>query len=129
MLEDSFLLNEKLVEKLFGKGIARDLKLLTKRPKNGYLSRMRKHGSVRVLIVKLCDRLHNLRTLHNCSRRKQLKQIRETREKYVPLADLLILELPAKDCWQGEYLKGEIERIYYSFEREFGQSEHEVVYA
>lgn len=117
ILEDSFLLNEKLIERLFGRVVVRDLDLLTKKPKNGYLIRLRLYGSARTIRVKLSDRLHNLRTLHRCSKRKQRKQILETRAKYIPLADLLITKLSSRNRWQGEYLRREIERICDRFER------------
>jgi GTP diphosphokinase / guanosine-3',5'-bis(diphosphate) 3'-diphosphatase len=111
VLEDSHILSPYRVELNFGKEVVVGLRLLTKKPKTGYLNRLETYGDTKMITVKLCDRLHNLRTLHGCTKAKQQRQIEETRKYYLPLADLLIKNLPHKEKWRGEYLKERMERI------------------
>lgn len=49
-----------------------------------FLAAVRK--DVRVLLIKLADRLHNLSTCHSLSRDAQVKNVKETEVFYIPLA-------------------------------------------
>lgn len=111
VLEDSHILSPYRIELNFGKEVVIGLKLLTKKPKEGYLKRLSTYGDNKTILVKLCDRLHNLRTLKYCTRKKQKEQIEETRSHLLPLALLLVERLPKKDKWRGEYIQSEIETI------------------
>ncbi len=87
VMEDSFILTWADVEFIFGKRVCTLVKLLTKEtglPKDQYFPRLLS-GPPEAWLIKLADRLHNLETLSSCTPQKQLKQIKETREKYFPL--------------------------------------------
>lgn len=108
ILEDSYLLGEHRIMVNFGRPVAFWVKLLTKKDKNIYYERLMGCGIWQVLMVKLCDRLHNLRTLSGCSKEKQLRQVQETNKYFPALADKLISLLTRKNKWRGEYLKKQI---------------------
>lgn len=87
--EDAYLLSPYRIGMNFGEEIALDLRALTKLPRGKettreYLERVIARGP-RTIVVKLCDRLHNLRTLHRRPEEKRLAQIEESLSYHVPL--------------------------------------------
>lgn len=108
IVEDSFILSWNRIEKNFGREVTLGIKLLTKQPKDGYCERLTEFGEPDVILVKLCDRLHNMRTLGGCNRQKQLTQIEETRQKFLPMCDILINRLTQEHKWRGEYIKNQL---------------------
>lgn len=88
------------IENNFGKEIYNLVKGITKLGKIKYrgIERYRKNlrkmflamaQDIRIIMIKFCDRLHNLRTLENLSEEKQQRITKETLEIYVPVAELL----------------------------------------
>ena len=97
VLEDSFI-KKSYLEKLFGKDIVAivdgvsnlnklDFDSIEDRNANN-LQKMALAMSkdIRVIIVKLCDRLHNMRTIEFLPREKQIRKSIETMELYGPIA-------------------------------------------
>jgi guanosine-3',5'-bis(diphosphate) 3'-pyrophosphohydrolase len=98
-IEDTVATPEE-VEKLFGKNIARLVDGVTKLSKIEAQSESQRaaenlrkfllamSGDIRVLLVKLADRLHNMRTLHFIrSEEKRRRIAKETMDIYAPLAE------------------------------------------
>lgn len=95
-IEDTNVTAEE-IEKEFGKEILFLVEGVTKLGKLKYQGRERYNESlrklfiamsqdIRVLIIKLCDRLHNIETLEYVKKEKQLRIAKETLEIYAPLA-------------------------------------------
>lgn len=88
------------VEKEFGQEIANLVKGITKLGKIKYrgIERYKENlkkmflamtNDLRIVFIKFCDRLNNLRTIENLPEEKQKRIARETLEIYVPIAGLL----------------------------------------
>ena len=96
-VEDTDATHEE-IERLFGKQIGRLVDGLTKIEKLDLVSKQARQGEnfrkllmavaedIRVLLVKLADRLHNMRTLHFVPLDKRARVAQETLDIYAPLA-------------------------------------------
>jgi GTP pyrophosphokinase len=99
-IEDSDVTRED-IQKIFGPGVADIVEGVTKLTRIEFESREEKQAEnfrkmllamakdIRVVLVKLCDRLHNMRTLNFFSEEKQRRIAQETQDIYAPLANRL----------------------------------------
>src|SRR3989344_9353246 len=98
--EDQFV-PRGMVKKLFGQEVNEALKILshekpfykrhgkidkTSEDKKEYFDLIRQ-GSLLMKRVKLADRLNNMETLQFCTKEKQLRKIKETRDYILPIAE------------------------------------------
>ena len=90
-IEDTADLSPELLEHCFGTDIVTMIKVLSKVPKEGYIERLQNCHNWKVLAIKMCDRLDNLRSLiiPGTTLEFQERQIKETKEKYFPIFDRL----------------------------------------
>jgi guanosine-3',5'-bis(diphosphate) 3'-pyrophosphohydrolase len=100
-LEDCASVTHRKLENEFGKDIADIVQGVTKLTRVKFESQEEKQAEgfrkmllamakdIRVVMVKLCDRLHNMRTLFHLPDEKQRRIALETQEIYAPLANRL----------------------------------------
>ena len=101
VVEDGDNITVAMVNEMFGPSIGSMVDGVTKLTKTGKTSVLNKEeaqaenlrkmflaiaSDVRVVIIKLTDRLHNMRTLNHCSEEKRIRKSKETLEVYAPLA-------------------------------------------
>ena len=89
----------KEIREMFGEDVATLVNVVTKKKKNHYETSLQVdnykqmlqsiHYDIRALLLKLADRLHNMRTLKSMLPHKQLKIASETDYFYAPLANRL----------------------------------------
>ncbi len=110
------------IERLFGKKVAKIIDGLTKisgvfdqgsseQAENFRKMLLTLSDDVRVILIKLADRLHNMRTLESMPRAKQLKIANETIYLYAPLAHRLGL-YGFKSELEDLYLKYSDSKVY-----------------
>ncbi len=115
-VEDTLATIEEL-EEMFGRDVARIVDGVTKISQIEFQSKIQKQAEnirkmilamskdIRVLLVKLADRLHNMRTLQYQKHHKRVKIARETLDIYAPLASRLGID----------WMKRELEDLAFSF--------------
>ncbi len=115
-IEDSYV-DKKEIEEYFGKeiaelvdGVTKISKIPLKTSEDSKVENFRKmilamSKDIRVILIKLADRYHNMQTLSYLSPEKQIEIARETFEIYAPLAHRLGIE----------WLKGELEDTSFKY--------------
>lgn len=116
VLEDTDVKKEDL-ETMFGKEIAELVNGVSRVKSLRYLSSANENNEslrkmflamakdIRVIFIKLADRLHNMRTLDCVSHEHQIRKSLDTRDVYIPIAERLGLS----------NLKGELEDICFKY--------------
>ena len=111
-IEDTGSTHEEIA-KLFGPAVADLVEGVTKLTRVQYTSKeeeqmenlrkmlMAMAKDIRVILIKICDRLHNMRTMNYQSARKQREKALETMEIYAPIAHRLGMQ---KIKWELEDL-------------------------
>ncbi len=135
VLEDSKITREEIVEE-FGEEIALLVDGVTKLTRIQFKTKEEQQAEslrkmflamaddIRVVLIKLADRLHNMRTLGYMNREKQLEKAQETLDIYAPLAHRLGM---SRLKWELEdlcfrYLKPE---MYYEVSRKIAANRKE----
>lgn len=116
--EDQHILTERRIRINFKDLVAKGVKFVTKdeHSKSVFFPRLFECGQWRPMLVKLADRIHNMRTLGDCSQEKQKNQVKETREYYFRLCDIAEKIIPKKYALAVVYARIELERLCKKYE-------------
>lgn len=106
--EDTWELTIEMIEHCFGTDIATMVARCSKKPKREFLKRLIQYATWQILVVKLADRLDNLRSLGTTSVAFRRKQLRETEQHYYALAVKLTRIIPEEYRYAAVYLRHQI---------------------
>lgn len=122
IIEDTKDVDREFLSFCFGAEVADIVAVLSKAPKEGYIQRLLNFYDKRALVVKAADRLDNLRSMYGASEAFRRKQVKETKEHYLPMfagliadsqgerrawANYLYFEIAAQVCAHTAILDGE----------------------
>ncbi len=126
--EDTDDITPEIVEHSFGKECCRMVSLLSKVPKEGYHERLSNCNDWKVLTLKMCDRLDNLRSLIHpeTTIEFQKRQIKETVEIYYPLFDFILDLCPKNHFKTILSIRDEIRRLIEKYQTIIEIKEKEV---
>lgn len=122
-IEDTDIITPELIEHTLGAETARIVKMLSKVPKEGYLERLTAYADWRVLVIKACDRLDNLRSLGSGTVEFQKKQVSETEEKYFPVFNLMLKLTPKAHAKGVKQVRDEIRAVVSRYKASFKDAE------
>ena len=119
--EETFFLSLRMIKHIFDQKICEYVDALTKKTPDEVVTNKRKRdldyirriyfAEDRVIILKLVDRLHNMRTLSYFNKRKQIEITRETIEYFLPLAKV-----------KNRYLYKELKNICMEYVKKYPKS-------
>jgi L-rhamnose mutarotase len=106
------------LEHCFGTEVVSIVKLLSKVPKENYIDRLVNCNTWKVLTIKACDRLDNLRSLmiDGVSIDFKKKQVKETKEKYFPIFNKLLHLTPPAYINNVSIIRDEIRSLISKYE-------------
>lgn len=108
LVEDEFVVDLELVERIFGPWVAKALGLVSRKKGEDGDQKILESGDWRVILIKLADNLHNLRTLHVCSADMRKRQAHRSKTSILPMVDRLAELVAPSFTWKITLLKIQI---------------------
>ena len=117
------LLSERRLIINFGKTFAMTVKLVSKdiNSVKVFMVRLKSSGDWRAVLIKIADRVHNMRTLDNCKLQKQKEQLKETRLHFFELCDILEKIIPKDYSHAVDRARKELDRLCTIYEKKFAK--------
>lgn len=119
IVEDQNILTERRIWINFKDQVTQGVKFVSKddTSRSVFFPRLFDCNQWRPMVVKLADRIHNLRTLEKCTLEKQIFQVEETREYYFKLCDIAEKTIPKRYRPAITYAREELSKLCVCYEK------------
>ena len=102
--------DERTIAHAVGDKVLASVRVLSKKSGVDLLHQVRRDGTITDCLIKLCDKLHNIATVHHMQPADARRVVRDARAKFVPFAHETEMRLPLSEKWRAKWLADELDR-------------------
>lgn len=118
LIEDTDVVTRQHIAEMFGEEIADIVDQLTNKSEQ-YVQQMLEKNNWKVLLVKACDILNNIRDLKKADEKFQRFYWKKVDNKYMVILDQLVDSVPEPFKQKAEILRAEVQQILDDYRRQF----------